>query len=107
MNEDKLNPDDANLRSLLRESRVTPPLPPRFRECVWRRIEGSEAGRSAGAVTWLEVVVARLLRPRFALVMVVVLVLAGTWLGVRDGAQAARQQAQARYLEKVAPNTLH
>ena len=106
MNEENLNPDDLKLRSLLRETRVTPPLPPRFQENVWRRIEGAEAGR-AGALTWLDVFVARLLRPRFALAMVVVLVLAGTWLGVRDGSQAARQQAQARYLATVAPDTLH
>lgn len=105
MNEGKLNPEDARLRSLLRDSRASPALPPRFREGVWRRIENTEAGPS-GVPAWLEVLVAGLLRPRLAFALIAALVLIGALLGVHDGSRVARQQAQARYVQAVAPDTL-
>ena len=39
MNKENSNPDDARLGALLRRSRPSPSLPPRFQESVWRRIE--------------------------------------------------------------------
>ena len=107
MNEENFNPGDAKLRDLLRSSRPAPSLPPRFHEGVWRRIERPEAERFTGTLTWLDVVLGRLLRPRFALAVAVVLVLAGSLLGAREGALAARQHAQARYLAAVNPNAPH
>ena len=71
------NPDDAKLSSLLRQSRVAPPLPPRFQENVWRRIESAAAGKTAGSPGWLEAVIASMLRPRLALAGVAALVVAG------------------------------
>jgi len=50
--------------------------------------------------------VALVLRPRFALAIATVLIVAGALLGVREGNQAARQDAQARYSRGCAPNSL-
>ena len=107
MNKENLNPGDARLGSLLRASRPSPSLPPRFQEGVWRRIEEAEAPvKSSGGITWLDALAALVLRPRFAFATVAALVLAGVLLGGYDGAQVARQDAQARYLAAVAPNPL-
>jgi len=107
MNKGNLNPGDDQLGALLRASRPSPSLPPRFQESVWRRIEEGEAlAKSTGAVTWLDVLVALVLRPRFAIATVSALVLAGVLLGAYSGTQVARQEAQAHYLAVVAPNSL-
>jgi hypothetical protein len=105
MNEENNNPGDPKLSTLLLEARATPSLPPRFQEGVWRRIEESEAP-AAAARSWLDGFASWALRPRFALAAAVVLVLGGSLAGVRQGHQAARQDAQARYLAAVAPNSL-
>lgn len=106
MNTNNPNLDDAKLTSLLRESRVTPPLPPRFQENVWRRIADAEAGKTADSPGWLEAAIAFVLRPRLAFATVAALVVAGALIGVHDGSQLARRDAQARYLASVAPNSL-
>jgi len=99
------NPEDARLSALLRESRSVPSLPPRFREGVWRRIEESEIP-AAAKITWLDALAAWALRPRFALALAVVLICAGSLAGIREGSEAAHQEAQSRYLTSVAPNSL-
>jgi len=101
-------PDDGTLRALLRESWPAPPLPPRFQESVWRRIERAEtpATRTPSPLAWLEQWVERLLLPRFALASLALLLVAGGLTGVITTASAAKQQAQERYLSAVAPNTL-
>jgi hypothetical protein len=114
MNKENINPDpgfaeasDTKLSALLRESRVSPALPPRFQEGVWRRIEEAAAPvKVTGGIAWLDALVTLVLRPRFALATATVLIVAGALLGVRDGNQMARQDAQARYLAVVAPNSL-
>jgi hypothetical protein len=107
MNKENNNPEDAGLTSLLRESRVSPSLPPRFQENVWRRIGKAEIPvTSVPGLSWLDSVAALVLRPRFAYSMVVALVLAGTLLGAHQGAQLAKLDAQARYVAMVAPNAL-
>ena len=104
---ENINPVDAKLGALLRESRVAPALPPRFQENVWRRIEDAEAPvPSRSRWFWLDALAALVLRPRFALAAVTVLIVAGALLGVRDGSQIARQDAQARYVAVVAPDSL-
>lgn len=103
-----LEPDDARLGALLRESRAAPLLPPRFHEGVWRRIEDAEAPVApAGNATWVDTVVAWVLRPRLAFAFAATLALAGVLAGVHVGNQVARQDAAARYLTTVAPNPLH
>jgi len=114
MNKENINPDpdsaeasDAKLGALLRASRVSPELPPRFQEGVWRRIEEADAPvKSTAGIAWLDALVALVLRPRLALATATVLIIAGALLGVRDGNQMAHQDAQARYLAMVAPNSL-
>jgi hypothetical protein len=113
MNKENINPDpgmsDARLGALLREAsrNAGPALPPRFREGVWRRIEETEApAQSAGGILWLDAVAALVLSPRFALAAAIVLIAGGVVFGVREGNQMAKQDAQARYLAVVAPNSL-
>jgi hypothetical protein len=98
------NPNDDTLSALLRKSRQSPSLPPRFQEEVWRRIEAAEA--PVRSSSWLDALVALVLRPQFALATVAALVLAGVLLGSYQGAQTARQTEQARYVALVAPNPL-
>lgn len=98
--------DDAKLRSLLRENIPSPSLPPRFQDAVWRRIESAESGRPSDEMTWLDALVALILRPRFAFATALALVLAGALFGASEGAQVARHESQARYLNAVAPNGL-
>jgi hypothetical protein len=115
MNQETINPDpgsvaanDARLGVLLRESRHSPALPLRFREGVWRRIEEAEApARPTAAIMWLDALAALMLRPRFVLAAATALIVAGALLGVRGGSQMAHQDAQARYLAAVAPDSLH
>jgi hypothetical protein len=107
MNKENINPDDTRFSALLRASRPAPALPPRFQEGVWRRIEEAAAPiQSNGSIAWLDALAALVLRPRFALATVTVLIVAGALLGVRTGSQVAHQDAQARYLAAVAPNSL-
>jgi hypothetical protein len=107
MNKENINPEDVKLGALLRESRITPTLPPRFQEGVWRRIEDAAApSKSIGGATWLDALAALMLRPRLAFATVAALALVGVLLGTYQGTQVARQDAQARYLAVVAPNSL-
>lgn len=101
---ENMNPDDNKLGALLHESRVSPSLPPRFQENVWRRIEDAEAPAKSGS--WLDALAGLVLRPRVAYATLAVLVLAGVLLGAREGTQIAKQDAQARYVALVAPNSL-
>ena len=101
------HPDDVKLAARLRESRPSPPLPPRFEEAVWRKIDDAEAkSRPTQTPTWLDALAALILRPRFAVVTVTVLVLVGATLGVYKGVDLARRDAQSRYVVSVAPNSL-
>ena len=107
MNEENMNPADEKLGALLRASRVSPALPPRFQDNVWRRIEDAEAPvPSTSRLFWLDALAALVLRPRFALAAVTMLIVAGALLGLRDGSQIARRDAQARYVAVVAPDSL-
>lgn len=107
MKEANFKSDEERLSGLLHESRSAPPLPPRFQENVWRRIEQAEdRGASASGDSWLGGAVLWMLRPRLAFAVAAVLVLAGIGLGWSSGEQLARQDAQARYLAAVAPNSL-
>lgn len=101
---DNMNTNDPKLSALLRESRLSPALPPRFQQNVWRRIETAAA--SVKSDSWLDALAALILRPKFAFVTVAVLLGVGIVFGTMDGSQAARHDAQARYIAAVAPNSL-
>jgi hypothetical protein len=107
MNTEHPEPNEARLRDLLRDARSAPPLPPRFQEAVWRRIEQGEAPReTATPVAWLDRLVERFLRPRLALAGITALLLVSGVAGVLSGSDAAKHAAQARYLSAVAPSTV-
>ena len=104
MKENNLHPADPQISALLREARVSPGLPPRFQQNVWRRIEDAEA--PAKPASWLDSLVALILRPRFALATAAVLLLGGISAGTLEGRQVARHDAQVNYLASVAPHAL-
>jgi hypothetical protein len=107
MKEQNFKSDEGKLSGLLRESRATPALPLRFQENVWRRIESADMRNvTVGDANWFDAVAAWLLRPRLALAVAAALVLTGLGLGWSSGEQLVRQDAQARYVAAVAPNSL-
>jgi hypothetical protein len=107
MKEQNFKSNEDKLSGLLHESRETPALPPRFQESVWRRIESADARNvPVGDANWFDAVATWLVRPRLALAVAAVLVLTGIGLGWSSGEQLARQDAQARYVAVVAPNSL-
>jgi hypothetical protein len=97
-------PDDVQISALLRQVRVSPGLPPRFQQNVWRRIEDAEA--PVKTETWLDALAAVLLRPRFALAAAAVLLVSGILAGTFDGRQLARHDAELSYVASVAPHVL-
>ena len=99
-------PNEEQLRGLLRDSRpAPPPLPPRFQEAVWRRIEKADfSTEPVSSLGWLDWLVERLLRPRFALAGITALLVFSGLAGLLSGTGSAKQAAQARYLSAVAPN---
>jgi hypothetical protein len=102
---EKLNQSpDPQVGALLRAARVSPALPPRFQQNVWRRIEDTES--PAPPASWLDAFAALILRPRFAVMAAAVLLLAGISAGTLEGRQAARRDAQMNYLAAVVPHAL-
>ena len=105
----KQNPeDDPALRRVLHEWKADAPLPPRFQEGVWRRIEQAERdaealGLWAALSRWLEAV---LPRPKFALSYVCAVLVLGLAAG-SFAAQAATKRVNAelgaRYVQSVDP----
>jgi hypothetical protein len=107
MKEQNSKSEEDKLGVLLRESRATPSLPPRFQENVWRRIETADAASvPVGKGNWLDAITVWIFRPRLAVAVAAALVLAGIGLGWNSGEQLARQDARARYVAAVAPNSL-
>jgi hypothetical protein len=96
---------DAKVSALLRDTRTAPGLPPRFQEGVWRRIEAGETAETS--FSRLDAFINRLLRPRFAVAAMAVVIVLGSLVGTHEGKQDVRQTAQARYLASEAPNSLH
>ena len=94
--------DDADLRRILHEAHPPVELPPGFQRAVWRRIEA--AGReSATGGSWLESLLAKLLRPAFAMAAITVLAIAGAGVGTRAAQSELNDQARARYVSSVSP----
>ena len=102
-------PDDSNdsLSKVLREWKVSAPLPPRFEEQVWQRIARSEAAAKSSLwkqlSNWLDFV---LPRPAVAASYLSVLLLAGVATGYWRGHERAahlQQEMSSRYLLSVNP----
>ena len=94
------------LEGLLQEWRVTAPLPPRFSEQVWKRIERA-AVPSISTVdalrAWFAMAFAK---PAFAVAYVSVLIATGLLLGFFQANHRAAQwerQLEARYVQSIDP----
>jgi hypothetical protein len=102
MKEDKLEPVDANLTTLLRSGRPSAELPLGFRDAVWRRIEKGER-RTAGLVERLAQL---FLRPRLAMATAAAVILLAAGAGAVRGISAGERQAMHRYVASVDPSYL-
>jgi hypothetical protein len=107
MNEDMNNQNDEPLRSALREWRVESPLPPRFQEQVWNRIERQDAVVSVALwpliLRWLKSSVAR---PAFAVAYASFLLMAGLAAGFMHAQQEndnLDSAIEARYVQSLDP----
>jgi hypothetical protein len=98
-----MNPDDPQLSGLLRQARVAPDLPPRFAQQVWHRIEAAEA--AAAPVSWLDALAGWVMRPRFAVAGIALLLLSGILAGTMSGREISRTDARQNYLAAVAPHS--
>jgi hypothetical protein len=111
MNQDHPNDGQEAVRRALQEWAVTAPLPPRFAEEVWRRIEQAEPAAPAAllpsvwdvAKAWL---VRTLPRPAFAVSYISVLLIAGLVAGywhARVDTASWDQLLASRYVQAVDP----
>jgi hypothetical protein len=97
--------EDETMRKALGQWKIAAPLPPRFKEGVWRRIEQAASAPTAWELwqRWLEGVFAR---KAVALAYVAVLLLAGLTAGYVNG-RAYEQRANARlatqYVQSLDP----
>jgi phage-related minor tail protein len=101
--------DDEALRSLLREWRVETPIPPRFQEQVWRRIEREDAPAVTAVSPWraLQNWIANVLpRPALAAAYVAVLLAAGAgvgWTQAQHESSRVSNELSTRYVQSVDP----
>jgi hypothetical protein len=109
MKKDQSNDREAPLKAVLREWEMTAPLPPRFQEQVWRRVERAEtAAPPAVSLAGLlsDWIVTLLPRPALATAYVAVLLAAGAgfgWNQARREAARITDQLGARYAQAVDP----
>ena len=97
------------LHRVLSEWRVTEPLPPRFQEGVWRKIQQAEAsGKPVATVTaWMMFkawFAAALPRPAVAVAYLSVLLVAGMAAGYRQARQATAHldnELGLRYVQSI------
>jgi hypothetical protein len=102
----KMKNNDTELKSLLQEWRVTSPLPPRFGEQVWKRIERAEVPSISlidAVRAWFAMAFAR---PAFAVAYVSALLVMGLTLGfvqASNKATSLERQLEARYVQSIDP----
>jgi hypothetical protein len=97
--------NDRQMDRVLREWKLTTPLPPRFHEAVWHRIERSEA-QAPGWQVWLWRMSAAIARPALATSYLGILLLAGGLAGYLQARHAnahAEAQLSAQYVQAVDP----
>lgn len=105
------NPDenDPPLRALLKEWKQEAPLPPRFQEQVWRRIQRAETAPSPSVslatliATWLTNL---LPKPALATAYVTMLLVIGAgvgWSQARQETARVTHELSARYAQAVDP----
>jgi hypothetical protein len=100
MNEDKREPGDERLGTLLRSARPMAELRPGFQDAVWRRLENGE--RLPAGI--LERIAGWFLTPRLATAgLAAVLLLAGG-AGAMRGMRTGERDARERYVASVDPS---
>jgi hypothetical protein len=105
MKEQHPNRSEETLDRALREWRVESPVPPRFQESVWHRIE---RGR-AQSFSWRDLLVrlsSAISRPSLAAGYLAVLLLSGLlagYLEARSATAHAQAQLSARYVQIIDP----
>ena len=109
MKPDNSNENDAPLRALLNEWKSEAPLPPRFQEQVWHRIDRGEA-HPAPTITFAQFfsnwIATRLPRPALAAAYVAVLLAVGAsigWSQARQETARVTGELSARYAQAVDP----
>jgi hypothetical protein len=99
------NQNEEAFSRVLREWKIKNPLPPRFEESVWHRIQRSEAQGPAWK-EWFSRLASALTRPALGTSYLAVLLLAGLLAGYWQ-ARAANAQAEARlsarYVQVIDP----
>lgn len=106
------HPGDSDnvFRGLLKEWKVETPLPPRFQEQVWRRVEREEARPAAVSSWWATFqrwIANALPRPALAAAYVAVLLAAGAgvgWTQARHESSRVSNQLGLRYVRSVDPH---
>ncbi len=98
---------DEPLGRALREWKVSPSLPPRFQEEVWRRIGRAEVNRASSWWSDLRRAIEVAFRRRaLAVSYVAALLLIGLGLGLAQGRNASARMdetLEARYLHSIDP----
>ena len=103
------NENDTSLRALLQEWKPEAPLPPRFQEQVWRRIERAEAApvpSVSPATVFANWLTNLLPRPALATAYVAVLLVIGAsvgWSQARQETARVTSELSARYAQAVDP----
>ena len=85
---------------------MTTPLPPRFQEQVWKRIERAEAPGVSLAETLRTWLAAWFAQPAFAVAYVTAILAAGLALGFKQAQDKTAKwdrQLEARYVQSVDP----
>lgn len=110
MKTDEPGNQDESLRKVLQEWRTDTPLPPRFQETVWRRIDGAERAQAPATTTlwtlvshWLGSV---LPRPALATVYVAMLLAVGGtvgWTQARQENARVKDELGWRYVRSLNP----
>lgn len=109
MKTESSNENDVQLRALLKEWKPEAPLPPRFQEQVWRRIERAEAAPvpSVSLATVFANWLTNLLpQPALATAYVTVLMVIGAsvgWSQAREVTALVSAELSARYAQAVDP----
>ena len=97
--------ENDSLQKLLGQWKIAEPLPPRFKDSVWRRIERTDGATTAWELwqRWPETVFAR---KAVALAYVAVLLAVGVTAGYVNGQthqQRSSAQLAARYVQSLDP----
>lgn len=108
MKENPNSPEDRQLDSLLHEWHCDAPLPPRFRENVWNRIEAQKPVYSPPLwMLMLEWLKSSFPRPALATAYIMVFLLiglAGGWAQARHQNARINDRLETRYLQSIDPN---